>query len=64
MQLNELYQTVILEHYKFPHNKGELANADVESRGYNESCGDDVRLFLLSYPISIKWGFILPKTTF
>ena len=36
MQLNELYQTVILEHYKFPHNKGELANADVESRGYNE----------------------------
>ena len=46
MQLNELYQTVILEHYKFPHNKGELANADVESRGYNESCGDDVRLFI------------------
>jgi nitrogen fixation NifU-like protein len=46
MQLNELYQTVILEHYKYPHNKGEVENADIESRGYNESCGDDVRVFV------------------
>ncbi|MBM4167344.1 MAG: SUF system NifU family Fe-S cluster assembly protein [Ignavibacteria bacterium] len=46
MKLNELYQTIILEHYKEPHNVGEIANADIETRGYNESCGDDVRLFL------------------
>ena len=46
MKLNELYQTIILEHYKEPHNVGELINADIESRGYNESCGDDVRLFV------------------
>ena len=44
MQLKELYQTIILEHYKDPHNFGTIHDADIEVRGYNESCGDDVRV--------------------
>ncbi len=46
MQLEELYQTIILEHYKEPHNFGEIKNPDIEERGYNESCGDDVKVFV------------------
>lgn len=40
----DLYTQVILEHYKTPHNYGVLPNATVEARGYNESCGDDIRV--------------------
>lgn len=44
--LNELYQELILEHYKRPRNKGELECPDVEMHLLNTSCGDEVRLQL------------------
>lgn len=44
--LNELYQELILEHYKRPRNKGELECPDVEMHLMNTSCGDEVRLQL------------------
>jgi nitrogen fixation NifU-like protein len=44
--LSELYQELILEHYKRPRNKGELEDADVEMHLMNTSCGDEVRLQL------------------
>ena len=44
--LAELYQELILEHYKHPRNKGELPIADVEMHLMNTSCGDEVRLQL------------------
>ncbi len=44
--LAELYQELILEHYKRPRNKGELEDADVEMHLMNTSCGDEVRLQL------------------
>ncbi len=46
MSLYELYSGIILEHYKKPHNVGEIEGADISSKGYNESCGDDIRVFL------------------
>ncbi len=45
--LAELYQELILEHYKHPRNKGDLPGADVEMHLMNTSCGDEVRLQLL-----------------
>ncbi len=45
-QLGDLYQELILEHYKRPRNKGELEDADVEMHLMNTSCGDEVRLQL------------------
>ncbi len=45
--LAELYQELILEHYKRPRNKGELEEPSVEMLGMNTSCGDEVRLQLL-----------------
>ncbi len=44
--LSELYSKTILEHHKRPHNFGELKGADIEAKGFNRSCGDDLRIFV------------------
>ncbi len=41
-----LYREQILEHYKNPHNFGELADADITQEGDNPLCGDVVTLYL------------------
>ncbi len=40
--LTSLYQELILEHYRHPRNKGELADHTVEARVTNPVCGDEV----------------------
>lgn len=42
--LNSLFQELILEHYKRPRNKGELADPDVSVHMKNPTCGDEVHL--------------------
>ncbi|MBM3939345.1 MAG: SUF system NifU family Fe-S cluster assembly protein [SAR202 cluster bacterium] len=42
--LDDLYQEIILDHYRHPRNKGLLADADLQAEGYNPFCGDQVRL--------------------
>jgi nitrogen fixation protein NifU and related proteins len=42
-ELEELYQTVILDHSKRPRNRGELPGA-IRVEGNNPSCGDEIRL--------------------
>ena len=42
-ELEELYQSVILDHSKRPRNFGEIADA-VRVRGDNPSCGDEIEL--------------------
>ncbi len=44
VQLSSLYQTLILEHYKKPRNRGELPEATVEVHMRNPSCGDEIKL--------------------
>ncbi len=39
-ELNDLYQEVILDHNKNPHNYGTLEQADRTSEGHNPLCGD------------------------
>jgi nitrogen fixation protein NifU and related proteins len=41
-----LFQQLILEHYKSPRNRGELADADATVFMNNPSCGDEVQLQL------------------
>jgi nitrogen fixation protein NifU and related proteins len=41
-----LFQQLILEHYRQPRNKGELADPDAEIHMNNPTCGDEVRLQL------------------
>jgi nitrogen fixation NifU-like protein len=44
--LDELYREIILDHYRNPRNRGELADADTKVRGNNPICGDEVTLYL------------------
>lgn len=46
MSLSDLYQEIILEHSRKPHNFGPLRDANREARGYNPLCGDMVVLHL------------------
>jgi len=42
--LSELYQEVILDHYRKPRNFGMLRGADRKAEGHNPLCGDRVAL--------------------
>lgn len=44
VELEELYQEVILDHSRRPRNFGALANPDVLVHGDNPSCGDEIHL--------------------
>lgn len=44
--LGDLFQDIILEHYKRPRNKGSLEDATVDVHMNNPTCGDDVHLYL------------------
>lgn len=47
MSLDDLFTEIILDHYQHPHNHGVITKATNSSRGYNESCGDDIEITLL-----------------
>lgn len=45
--LEELYREVILDHYRSPRNRGELASPPaIKSEGKNPLCGDELTLYL------------------
>jgi nitrogen fixation NifU-like protein len=43
--LRELYQTVILDHYKKPRNFGPLEGATCIAEGRNPLCGDHIKVY-------------------
>jgi nitrogen fixation protein NifU and related proteins len=43
----QLYREDILEHYKRPHNWGELEHYDLEAEDLNPLCGDELKVQLL-----------------
>ena len=45
-ELNDLYQEVILDHNRRPHNFRVIDNASAQQQGYNPLCGDRLTLFL------------------
>ena len=44
--LGDLFQDIILEHYKRPRNKGKLDDATVDIHMNNPTCGDEIQLYL------------------
>ena len=42
--IDSMYREEILEHYKRPHNWGELENPDLEFEDTNPLCGDELRV--------------------
>lgn len=58
MELDSLYQEVILDHYRSPHHKGLSADKDIQVHHNNPSCGDEVTLNLTmrdGYVKQITW---------
>ena len=45
-ELNELYQEVILDHNRRPHNFRVIDHASAKQEGYNPLCGDRLTLYL------------------
>jgi nitrogen fixation NifU-like protein len=43
--LDDIYKEVILDHYKSPRNKRELADATFSSTANNPLCGDEITVF-------------------
>jgi nitrogen fixation NifU-like protein len=45
--MDDLYRENILDHYKHPHNWGELEHADLEFHDLNPLCGDELKVQLV-----------------
>ena len=43
-ELDDLYQEIILDHYRNPRNRRLLEEPDLEAKGFNPFCGDEVTL--------------------
>jgi len=44
MQLEQMYQEIILDHYKHPHGRGLRGGYDAEVHHVNPTCGDEITL--------------------
>jgi nitrogen fixation NifU-like protein len=58
MQLDNLYQEVILDHYKNPQNKKLATDNDAQVHHVNPSCGDEITLGVKLHGekiVSINW---------
>lgn len=44
MDLDALYQDILLDHFRHPRNHGALADAEVRAEEENPNCGDHIRL--------------------
>ncbi|MDR0351624.1 MAG: SUF system NifU family Fe-S cluster assembly protein [Puniceicoccales bacterium] len=45
-EIDNLYQEIILDHYRNPRNSGRPESFTIEANGNNPSCGDDVTIYL------------------
>ena len=45
-EYEDIYKENVLDHYKNPHNFGELENSSLSARESNPLCGDKIELFL------------------
>ncbi|MBV8816236.1 MAG: SUF system NifU family Fe-S cluster assembly protein [Verrucomicrobia bacterium] len=50
MDFDELYQEIILDHYKRPRNCGVLPPPATRGSGFNPACGDEVTVFVQQSP--------------
>jgi nitrogen fixation NifU-like protein len=44
LSMDSMYQQIIIDHYKHPQHRGELATFDAEVHHVNPTCGDEVTL--------------------
>lgn len=44
MEISDIYQQVIIEHSTNKKNKRDILDADIDEKGHNPSCGDEIEL--------------------
>jgi nitrogen fixation protein NifU and related proteins len=44
--LDDLYRDIIMDHYRYPRGKKELADPDIKNEGQNPVCGDQIEVAL------------------
>ncbi|NNN08533.1 MAG: SUF system NifU family Fe-S cluster assembly protein [Acidimicrobiaceae bacterium] len=44
--LDDLYREIILDHYRSPRNRGELAPPAHRTEGFNPLCGDEIVIYV------------------
>jgi len=42
LAMSDIYYEIILDHYRYPRNKGHIEDADIRVRDSNPLCGDEV----------------------
>ena len=45
-ELEEMYREVVMDHYRSPRGKAEIASPDLSNIGLNPLCGDEIRVAL------------------
>jgi nitrogen fixation NifU-like protein len=40
--MSDIYYEIILDHYRYPRNKGQIENPDIKVRDSNPLCGDEI----------------------
>jgi len=55
VSVSALYKSVLMEHYRRPHNFGALEHADAVARGSNPMCGDDVEVAVRFQADRLAW---------
>lgn len=43
----ELYHAIIMDHYRFPRNRGQLTDAAVQAQVINHACGDSIQFYAM-----------------
>ena len=43
-QLDDMYREVIMDHFRAPRGKDPLPQFDIQSKGANPSCGDNLEM--------------------
>lgn len=56
MKLENMYQEIILDHYKHPHGKGLTADSDAQVHHVNPTCGDEITLQVKEIPGTNKYS--------
>lgn len=41
---DDMMMEQILDHYKYPHNKGKIEHPDIQNKEKNPSCGDEIEI--------------------
>jgi nitrogen fixation protein NifU and related proteins len=63
MQLQDMYQEIILDHYRNPHHKGLREPFDAQVYHVNPTCGDEVTLRVALKP-GVSGGAVVEDVSF